>query len=104
MPVVDESIIINRPRSEVFAFAIDPENIPVYSSNLIEFEQVTEGPVGKGTVNRGSVKVVGKRIDFTTEVVEFVEGERAASRSIESPIPFELDITYEDAGGGTKVS
>ena len=104
MPVVDDSIMINRPRGEVFAFAIDPENIPVYSSNLIEFEQVTEGPVGKGTRNRGSVKVVGKRIDFTVEVVDFNDGHRVASRSIESPIPFELDVTYEDTAGGTKVS
>ncbi len=104
MPVVDDSININRPRSEVFAFATDPENIPLYSSNLIEFEQVTEGPVGKGTRNRGSVKVAGKRIDFTVEVVEFDDGRRLASRSVESPIPFELDVTYEDADDGTRVS
>ena len=86
MPVVDDSISINRPRSEVFVFAIDPENIPLYSSNLIEYEQVTEGPVGKGTRNRGSVKVAGKRIDFTVEVVErrrstFGESERRVTDS-----------------------
>ncbi len=104
MPVVDDSININRSRSEVFAFATDPENIPLYSSNLIEFEQVTEGPVGKGTRNRGSVKVAGKRIDFIAEVVEFDDGRRVASRSVESPIPFELDVTYEDADDGTRVS
>lgn len=104
MPVVDDSIVINRPRSEVFTFATDPENIPLYSSNLIEFEQVSEGPLGIGTQNRGSVKVAGKRIDFLTEVVEFDDGRRWASRSIESPVPFELDITYEDADGGTRIS
>ena len=48
--------------------------------------------------------MAGKRIDFTTEVVEFNEGRRLASRSVESPIPFELDVTYEDADGGTRVS
>ena len=104
MPVVDDSIVINRPRSEVFSFATDPDNIPLYNSNLIEYEQLTEGPVGQGTQNRGSVKVAGKRIDFVSEVVEFEEGGRLASRSIESQVPFELDVTYEDAGSGTKVS
>lgn len=104
MPAVDDSIIINRSRSDVFAFATDPGNVPLYSSNLIEYEQVTEGPVGTGTRNRGSVKVAGRRIDFVTEVVEFEEGEMMASRSIESPVPFELKITYEDAEGGTKVT
>jgi uncharacterized membrane protein len=104
MPAVEDSIIINRSRSDVFAFATDPKNVPLFSSNLIEFEQITEGPVGTGTRNRGSVKVAGRRIDFVTEVVEFEEGEMMASRSIESPVPFELKITYEDAEGGTKVS
>ncbi len=104
MPVVDDSIIINRPRSEVFAFTADPNNIPLYSSNMIEYEQVTEGPMGVGTRDRGAVKVAGKRIDFIDEVVKFEEGERFASRSVESQVPFELDVTYEDAGDGTKVS
>jgi hypothetical protein len=103
MPIVDESIVINRPREEVFAFAIDPANVALYSSNLIEFKQLTPGPVQKGTKDAGAVKVAGKRIDWTTEVVEFEQGRRSVSRSLESPIAFEIDLTYEDAEGGTKV-
>ncbi|MFP4553771.1 MAG: hypothetical protein ACLFRT_07895 [Actinomycetota bacterium] len=53
MPVVDESIVIDRSRSEVFAFATDPENVPLYYSNMLSFEQLTEGPVGEGTRNHG---------------------------------------------------
>ncbi|HLF60114.1 MAG TPA: SRPBCC family protein [Acidimicrobiia bacterium] len=103
MPIVDESIIINRPRTQVFAFAADPENVPLYSSNLIEFKQLTPGPVQKGTQDAGAVKVAGKRIDWTTEIVEFEEDRRSVSRSIDSPIAFEIDLTYEDVEGGTKV-
>jgi uncharacterized membrane protein len=104
MPVVDESIVINRSRSEVFAFATDPENVPLYNSNMISFEQLTEGPVGKGTRNHGMVRVVGKTIEWTTEVTEFEQDGRLMSRSVESPVGFELDIKYEDADGGTKVT
>jgi hypothetical protein len=104
MPVVDESIIVNRPRSEVFAFGVDPEKVLLYSSNLIEYEQVTDGPVGLGARNRGSVRVAGRRIDFLDEVVEFKDGEAVAYRSIESPLSFELRVTYEDSDGGTMVS
>lgn len=103
MPIVDESIIIKRPRKEVFAFATDPANVPLYSSNLIEFHQTTPGPVQKGTRDAGAVKVAGRRIDWTTEIVEFEEGRRSVSRSIDSPISFEIDLRYEDAEGGTKV-
>ena len=104
MPVVDESIVIDRGRREVFAFATDPENVPLFNSNMISFEQLTDGPVGKGTRNHGMVRVAGRTIEWTTEVTEFEQDRRLMSKSIESPVPFGLDITYEDANGGTKVT
>jgi uncharacterized membrane protein len=104
MPVIDESIVIDRGRSEVFAFATDPENVPLFNSNMISFEQLTEGPIGKGTRDRGSVRVAGKTIEWTTEVTEFEHDRHLMSRSVESPVGFELDIRYEDADGGTKVT
>src|SRR3970040_57080 len=104
MPVIDESIVIDRGRREVCAFATDPENVPLYNSNMISFEQLTEGPIGKGTRDRGSVRVVGKTIEGTTEVTEFEQDRHLISRSVESPVGFELDIRYEDADGGTKVT
>ena len=104
MPVVDDSIIINRPREEVFAFALDPTNVPLYNSNLIEFKQLTPGPVQKGTQNAGAVKVAGKRIDFTNEIIEFEEGRRWLSRTIDSPFPVDLEVTYEDVESGTKIT
>jgi len=104
MPVIDESIVIDRGRSEVFAFASDPENVPLYNSNMISFEQLTEGPVGMGTRNHGMVRVVGRTIEWTTEVTEFEQDRRLMSRSVESPVGFGLEIKYEDADGGTKVT
>lgn len=104
MPVIDESIVIDRGRSEVFAFATDPENVPLFNSNMISFEQMTEGPVGQGTRNHGMVRVAGRTIEWTTEVTEFEQDRRLMSRSVESPVDFELDINYEDADGGTKVT
>ena len=104
MPVIDESIVIDRGRSEVFAFATDPDNVPLFNSNMISFEQLTEGPVGKGTRNHGMVRVVGKTIEWTTEVTEFEQDRLVISRSVESPVGFGLDIKYVDVDGGTKVT
>ena len=104
MPVIDESIVIDRGRSEVFAFATDPENVPLFNSNMISFEELTEDPIGKGAHDRGSVRVAGKTIEWTTEVTEFEHDRHLMSRSVESPVGFELDIRYEDADGGTKVT
>lgn len=58
----------------------------------------------KGTRNEGAIKVAGKRIDFTHEVVEFEEGRHWLARTIDSPFPVDLEVTYEDVESGTKVT
>ncbi len=103
MPVVEETMLIKRPRAEVFAFATDPANVPLYSSNLVEFEKTSEGPVGKGTTYRGVAKVAGKSLKWTSEVAEFEEGRRVVNRSIESPMSWEMQVSYEDDAGDTLV-
>ena len=103
MPVVEETILIKRSRDEVFAFASDPANVPLYSSNLVEFEQTSDGPVGKGTTYRGVTKVVGKSVNWTSEVSDFEQGRLWVNRSIESPMAWKIRITYEDDAGDTLV-
>lgn len=104
MPVIEESIVINRPRNEVFAFIFDPDNVPVWNSNVIEYERLTEGPFRKGTQTRSKGRVLGKTIESTFEVVELEEDSRVASRTIESPISVEGEYRFEDADGGTQIT
>lgn len=103
MPVVEETILIKSGRDDVFAFATDPANVPLYSSNLVEFEQTSDGAVGKGTTYRGVTKVAGKSIDWTSEVVEFDQGRLWVNRSVESPMEWEIQVKYEDDAGDTLV-
>lgn len=103
MPVVEETILIKRSRDDVFAFASDPANVPLYSSNLVEFEKTSDGPVGKGTTYRGVTKVVGKSINWTSQVADFDQGRLWVNRSIESPMAWEIRVTYEDDAGDTLV-
>lgn len=103
MPVVEETVLIKRPRDEVFDFATNPENVPLYSSNLIEFQKTSDGPVDKGTTYRGEVKVAGRTITWTSEVAEYEQGRRFVNRSVTSPIGWEVTVTYEDDAGDTLV-
>ncbi|MDX1659929.1 MAG: SRPBCC family protein [Nitriliruptorales bacterium] len=104
MPTVNETITIDRPRSEVFAVATDPDKIALINSNLVEYEQKSDGERGKGTVDRGVVKVAGKKFEFTAEITEWQPDERFVSRSLEAPMEWEIIETFEDADGGTKVT
>ena len=104
MLTVEESVTIDKPRTEVSAFFADPDNVPVYSSNLVDYEVVSGGPTEIGRRARFAVKVVGVRLDYTDELVEYVEGERAKLVSQDGKIPYSITLTFSDEGSGTKVT
>lgn len=102
MPTIHETITIDRPRDEVWDFMSDPDNIPVYNSNISEFAQESPGERAKGTRDRGTVRVAGKRLDFVTEITEYEPGVRQVTRSVEAPMDmaWTLEMSMEDAGEG----
>jgi len=93
MPVIDETVVIARPVGEVFDFLMFAENLPRWDSSMLECVQVGSGAVTMGTRYRGASKILGRRIDWTTEVTQFVPGVRAASQSVEGPLTF--TVLYE---------
>ena len=101
MPVIDETVVIARPADEVFDFLMVAENLPRWDSSMLECVQVGGGPVTVGTRYRGASQIVGRRIEWTTEVVEFVPGVRAASRSVEGPLTFTVSYEVSAASAGT---
>jgi uncharacterized membrane protein len=104
MLTVEESLVIDKPRAEVFDFFATPENIPVYSSNVVEYDVVSGGAHDIGREAKFAVKVVGVRLEYTDELVEFVENERVKTTSKEGRIPYSITLTFADEGAGTKVS
>jgi carbon monoxide dehydrogenase subunit G len=104
MLTVEESIVVDKPRTEVAAFFSDPDNVAVYSSNLINYDVVSGGPQEIGRQAKFSVKVVGVRLDYTDELVEYVENERFKTTSRDGRIPYSITLTFADEGSGTKVT
>ena len=101
MPTVEETIVIERPKAEVFAYMQDPTKTTQYNSNLKEFSKTSEGQVGKGTQYRGVAKVAGRKIEWTSEITEWEENKHWHVRSIQSPVDFEIDVTVRDLEGNT---
>jgi uncharacterized membrane protein len=74
--LVQQSITINRPREELFAFWRDLKNLPQVMSHL---ESVSE----HGTTSHWVAKApVGTSVEWTAEVVKEVPGELIAWRSL----------------------
>jgi uncharacterized protein YndB with AHSA1/START domain len=104
MPVIEESIVIARPRQEVFDFFIDPDNIPLYSSNIVEYAMVAGEMDIPGRVDKGAVRVAGRRFEFTSETLEVDPGRHTLHRSTDAKIPFTLDLRFDDVPGGTRIT
>ena len=101
MPVIDETVVIARPPAEVFDFLMLAENLPRWDSSMLECAQVGDGPVAVGTRYRGASKILGRRIEWVTEVVEFVPGARAASRSVAGSLNFTVGYEVSASPAGT---
>jgi len=104
MLTVDESIVVNKPRTEVYEFMMDPDNVPVYSSNVVEYELLSGDKDKVGRTCHGVVKVAGRRLEFTDELVENEPGRGGKLVSQDATIPYSLSVSYEDEGEGTRIS
>jgi hypothetical protein len=65
MPRVEESIVLERPAEEVFAFVTTPENDHLWSSTAVERSRDSEEPLGVGSRIRAIDKFLGRRIEST---------------------------------------
>jgi uncharacterized membrane protein len=104
MPVIDETVTIARQSDEVFDFLMLAENLPRWDSSMLECTQVGSGAVTVGTRYRGASKILGRRIEWTTEVVELVPGVRATSRSVDGPLTFTVSYEVSGSPAGTTLS
>lgn len=97
--VVTEAVI-DRPRGEVAAYAGDPTNAPSWYVNIKSVTWQTEPPLRTGSKMTFVAQFLGKRLEYTYEIVEVVPDERLVMRAAEGPFPMETTYTWADAGGG----
>lgn len=100
MLTIEESVVIDRPRMEVWEFMTDPDNVPVYSSNIVEYEMVSGEKQEVGRICRGVVKVAGRRLELTDEMVEAEPGRAGKIVAVDATIPYTLSLRYADEGEG----
>ena len=62
MARVSGEILINRPVEQVFDYAADQRNEPIYNPRMLRSEKVTDGPIGVGTPGLHR-RQVGQRFD-----------------------------------------
>jgi uncharacterized membrane protein len=103
MPSAENSVVINRPRSEVFAFVADHENDPKWRPGVADIKRASGE--GQGAIyTQGMKGPMGKRIDADFEVTAYQPDTLLAFRTLAGPVRPEGSFRFEDADGGTRVT
>jgi uncharacterized membrane protein len=96
MPVdVVVETIIDRPRTQVAAYAAYPDNVPEWYENIESIEWKTPRALAVGARMGFVARFLGKRLEYTYELVELVAGERLVMRTAEGSFPMETTYTWE---------
>ena len=103
MPSTENSVVVNKPRSEVFAFVADHENDPKWRPGVFDIKRASGE--GHGAVYRQGVKgPMGRRIPADFEVTAYEVNSHIAFRTLGGPVQPEGSYTFEDADGGTRIT
>ena len=103
MPSAENSVVISRPRSEVFAFVADHENDPRWRPGVADIKRASGE--GQGAIYTQGVKgPMGRRIDADFEVTAYQPDTLLAFRTLAGPVRPEGSFRFEDADGGTRVT
>jgi hypothetical protein len=89
---IETEIEIDRPRSEVAAYASDPDNATSWYENSKAIESESPKPVAVGSRVAFVAQFLGRRLAYTYEVKLIVPGERFAMRNRRGPVPDGDDV------------
>jgi hypothetical protein len=94
------TIDIARPRGEVAAFAVEPDNVTAWYQNIQDVMWQTRRPLAIGTRLTFVAAFLGRELRYTYEVREWQPGERFVMSTQEGPFPMETTYEWRDEGGG----
>ena len=102
MPKNEHEVVINCPTERVFRFVADLATWPRWHGSGHQVEQTSPGPVGVGTVWKGTGEVQGQVITATVEVTSYEPDSQFAIK-VSGPIEAQQSFVFEPVAGGTRL-
>ncbi len=100
----EQSVEIDRPIEEVFAYTSNVDNLPEWTGAVIEVHGSTLGQPRKGDQFTTVSKFLGRRFETPQEVTTYEENRRYSYRSTGGPFPLSFTFNFEETPGGTRLT
>jgi uncharacterized protein YndB with AHSA1/START domain len=98
-------VLIDRPCDQVAAYATDPSHAPDWYVNIDSVQWRTPPPLRVGSRVAFVARFLGRRLEYTYEIVELDPGHRLVMRTAEGPFPMETSYTWQPhPSGGTTMT
>jgi uncharacterized membrane protein len=101
---VEDSIVINRPIEEVFAYVSDLTNAPEWQTGLIEVRKTTPEPPGVGTRYTFVRKFLGRKLEASNEFNVYEPCQIITFTTTSGPVSVEASYLFDETAEGTKVT
>ena len=102
MQTFENTVTIQRPAGEVFAFLADFENIPAWNYAIEDTSKTSTGPVGVGTRYR-QTRSIPRRSTEDFEVTVFEPARRLAIHGRIGPFHATISYVLDAAAGATRL-
>ncbi len=101
---VSNSVLIDRPLTEVYEYSTKPEHAREWYTNLDSVEWPPGKPIAVGSRVKFVAHFLGHHVTSTYEVSDLVPGSLLVVHTVDGPLSFETRYTWERAWGGTKMT
>ena len=94
-------VVIDRSVDQVSAYSADPTNAPAWYANIDSVEWKSPPLVRAGSQVAFVARFLGRRLEYTYELVQVTPGERLVMRTQQGPFPMETTYTWAPATDGS---
>src|SRR5947209_5569290 len=101
---VKQSVVIDLPTEETFAYISDLENMVDWSNAVIAIRKISPGGMYVGATLRSTIRFLGRWLDMSFEIVEHEPGRYLTIKSVPGVTPCLFCSQLEPVHGGTIVS